>query len=91
MAVGSGGTREDIARKLKYVGIDHLFDVVVTVSDCKRNKPDPDIFLEATRRLNMSTDRVLVVEDSENGMEAAKRAGIRYVHISKVDEYFQQF
>lgn len=91
MAVGSGGTREDTARKLKHIDIYHLFDVVVTISDCNRNKPAPDIFLEAAKRLNISTDCILVVEDSESGVEAARRAGIQCVHVSKVDEYFGRF
>lgn len=40
-------------------------------------KPNPDIFLYAAKKLGADPEECLVIEDSPNGIEAAKRAGMR--------------
>ena len=53
-----------------------LFGALVSGLDVPRGKPAPDIFLEAARRLGVPAARCLVIEDSRNGMLAAKAAGM---------------
>ncbi len=53
-----------------------LFGALVSGLDVPRGKPAPDIFLETARRLGVPPARCLVVEDSRNGMLAAKAAGM---------------
>src|SRR5271169_9801 len=51
LAVASGGTRIIIEQVLEHLGIRKLFAAVVTSEDVTRQKPSPDIFLEAARRI----------------------------------------
>jgi HAD superfamily hydrolase (TIGR01509 family) len=51
------------------------FPVVVTGSDVRRGKPDPEPYLLATRRLGVPPSRSLVLEDSRTGVTAAEAAG----------------
>ncbi len=54
-----------------------LFDTIVCARDVKNAKPDPDIFLEAARRLDADPADCLVVEDSQNGVKAGLAAGMK--------------
>ncbi len=52
------------------------FETVVCRGDAERIKPAPDLFLEAARRLALDPAACLVIEDSLNGVKAAKAAGM---------------
>ncbi len=54
-----------------------VFDMIITSNDVKNPKPAPDIFLEAAKRFGVEPSECLVVEDSQNGVLAAKAAGMR--------------
>lgn len=81
MAVASGGMRRIVRRVLEVIDADHLFDAVVTAEDVVRHKPEPDIFLEAARRIGADPAGCVVFEDAEPGIEAARRAGMRVVDV----------
>jgi beta-phosphoglucomutase-like phosphatase (HAD superfamily) len=77
MAVASGGTREIVAATLLTANLLDLFDAVVAIEDVQgRGKPAPDIFLEAARRLHVAPGECTVFEDSDEGIEAARLAGM---------------
>jgi HAD superfamily hydrolase (TIGR01509 family) len=76
MAVASGGYRDTITRTLDRLGVRDWFDATVTAEDTMRHKPDPDVFLEAARRLNVEPAKCVVFEDTDIGLEAARRAGM---------------
>lgn len=61
---------------LSATGLGSYFSVRVTGDEVLRTKPAPDIFLLAARRLGLNPDACVVVEDSENGVAAAKAAGM---------------
>ena len=79
MAVASGGSRAIVTATLRATGLLPLFDTVVTLDDVGRAKPEPDLFLEAARRLGVPAGQCLVLEDSQEGLEAANRAGMRSI------------
>jgi beta-phosphoglucomutase-like phosphatase (HAD superfamily) len=56
-----------------------LFAVVVTREDAGRTKPAPDLYLTALSRLDVPASDALAVEDSANGVAAARAAGIRCI------------
>jgi len=64
----------DYARQ--HFHFDELFDAQICCRDVKNAKPAPDIFLEAARRVGVPPEKCLVVEDSQNGVLAARAAGI---------------
>lgn len=76
LAVGSNAETPVVEAVLAGAGLTALFDAVVTVSDTGRAKPAPDIFTLAAARLGVAPDRCLVLEDSDEGLEAAHRAGM---------------
>ena len=64
---------------LERAGLLHRFDALVFGDQVQRGKPEPDIFLKAASKLGGSPENCLVFEDSENGIIAAARAGMRPV------------
>jgi beta-phosphoglucomutase-like phosphatase (HAD superfamily) len=81
MAVASGGYRRIVERTLRHLGIIDWFGTLVTAEDTARHKPEPDVFLEAARRLAVAPERCTVYEDTDIGLEAARRAGMRWVDV----------
>jgi len=81
MAVASGGIQAHINEVLTHLGIRHLFQAVVTSEDVKRQKPAPDIFLEAARRLGVAPQFCRAYEDTDLGLEAIRAAGMEAVDV----------
>jgi beta-phosphoglucomutase family hydrolase len=84
MAVASGSTREMVERTLQQLGILDWFECLVAAEDTERHKPEPDVFLEAARRLQVVPDRCCVYEDTDTGLTAARQAGMACVDIRKM-------
>jgi beta-phosphoglucomutase family hydrolase len=81
MAVASGGTRHVIETVLNHLNLRHYFDAVVTSEDVVRQKPAPDIFLEAARRINVSPADCIGYEDTDLGMTAIRAAGMHAIDV----------
>lgn len=61
---------------LEKLGLTHHFQTTVCRGDAPRIKPAPDLFLAASERLGVAPEKCLVIEDSLNGLKAAKEAGM---------------
>lgn len=81
IAIASGGSRAMVERTLRQIGLYDWFSVVVTAEDTTRHKPEPDVFLEAARRLAVLPAICTVYEDTDLGLEAARRAGMRGIDV----------
>ncbi len=81
LAVASGGTQRLINQVLGHLGILHLFDAVVTSEDVVNQKPAPDIFLEAARRIGVPPQFCRAYEDTDLGMQAIRAAGMEGVDV----------
>jgi len=81
MAVASGGHRHMVELTLRQIGILDWFPVIVAAEDTTRHKPEPDVFLEAARRLCVAPAECTVYEDTDLGVEAARRAGMSWVDV----------
>ncbi len=81
LAVASGGTRRAVEQVLGHLGIRDLFSTVVTSEDVARQKPAPDIFLEAARRLGVAPERCRAYEDTDLGLQAIRAAGMEAVDV----------
>jgi HAD superfamily hydrolase (TIGR01509 family) len=82
LAVASGGYRDVVQKTLEFVALQDWFDAMVCAEDTPRHKPEPDVFLEAARRLGVSdVARCVVFEDTDIGLEAARRAGMTGVDV----------
>lgn len=82
MAVGSSSERDWVHGHLKRLGIFDRFDTIVTAEDVNKNaKPAPDIYLKVLENLEVAPQNALVLEDSNNGVVASHRAGIRVIAV----------
>ena len=84
MAVASGGQRRMVEKTLAQLGVLDWFPVVVAAEDTHQHKPEPDVFLEAARRLGVAPAACTVYEDTDLGLEAARRAGMRWVDVRRM-------
>ncbi|MBA4420310.1 MAG: beta-phosphoglucomutase [Anaerolinea sp.] len=80
-AVASSGPMENILAILEEARIRAHFATIVSAVG-HPGKPDPWVFLEAVRQLNVDSCRVVVIEDSAAGVLAAHRAGLRCIAVS---------
>lgn len=81
LAVASSSPANWVERHLADRHLLHRFAAVATGDRVRRGKPWPDVFLDAARRLDIAPDRCLVIEDSHNGVAAAKAAGMHCVAV----------
>ncbi len=79
VAVASSSTKEIINLILQKTELAHYFDFIVSGEDVKAGKPAPDIFLHTAKLLGVNPGECIVIEDSENGIKAAKAAGMKCV------------
>jgi len=81
LALASSSNRELIDLALDLMGVAKYFKATVSSEEVARGKPAPDVYLEAARRLGVDADKAAAIEDSRNGIRAAKAAGMRVVAI----------
>lgn len=84
LAVASGGTLRVITQVLEHLDILALFDAIVTSEDVTRQKPAPDIFLEAARRIGVPPHLCRAYEDTDLGMTAIRAAGMEAVDVREL-------
>ncbi|MEO7762344.1 MAG: HAD family phosphatase [Casimicrobiaceae bacterium] len=82
LALGTAGNPANIKFAVDGLGLTDFFDALVGAADVTRGKPEPDIFLEAARRMNVAPEQCVVFEDAPLGIEAARRAGMRAVALT---------
>jgi HAD superfamily hydrolase (TIGR01509 family) len=79
LAVASSNSMPEIMRVTDAFQIRHYFHALIAGTECAHSKPEPDIFLKAAESLKVSPEECLVIEDSANGILAAKRAGMKSI------------
>ena len=80
-ALVSSSGHKLIDKYIKHLDLFKKFNIIITGDDVKKGKPNPDGFLLAINKLNSNVDNSLVIEDSKNGILAAKNGNIRSVFI----------
>ena len=76
VAVGTNAEASIARTSLSAVGLGDVFAAIVSISDTLPPKPDPALFQEAARRLGVAPAQCLVIEDSRQGLAAARAAGM---------------
>lgn len=79
LAVASSSVQELVLPILASTGTEHFFDQIITGDQVCRAKPNPEIFLLAAQKLKIQPEKCVVIEDSANGIRAARLAGMRCV------------
>ena len=80
-AIASSAPRLNVEVMHRALGFGDRIQVLVGAQDVSRGKPDPEVFLLAAKRLGISPDRCVVVEDAGAGIEAANRAGMASIGV----------
>ena len=79
MGVVTSSRRDHFDVIHRQTGLLRYFDFVLTADDLRRVKPDPEPYLRAVERSGMDRDTCVAIEDSERGLESARRAGVRCI------------
>jgi HAD superfamily hydrolase (TIGR01509 family) len=69
------------------LGIYDWFGAIVTSEDVVRQKPAPDIFLEAARQLGVDPSQCRAFEDTDLGMESIRAAGMEAIDVRLFPDY----
>jgi HAD superfamily hydrolase (TIGR01509 family) len=81
LAVASGGIRRLVDKTVAALDLADCFAAIKTAEDVVHGKPAPDLFLAAAAAIGVPPDRCIVYEDSDLGLEAARRAGMAWVDV----------
>ena len=79
LTIASSSSMENIKKVTRQCGIASYFDCMVSGVDLKESKPDPAIYLDTLRRLNLKPEEVIAIEDSTYGIQACIGANIRVI------------
>lgn len=88
-ALATSATKKRMEAVINLFRLHTLFDIVVCDEEVAASKPDPQIFVLASQKLAVEPTECLVIEDSENGKLAAKKAGMKclgFKGLSHVEE-----
>lgn len=81
ISVASGSDISLVKPSLQQIGLEELFDIVITPAQVERGKPAPDMFLLAAERMGVAPEECLVFEDGQAGLDAADAAGMASVFV----------
>lgn len=82
-AIASSAPLANVEVMLGALRLGELFDAIVSAEDVTAGKPDPQVFVQAAERLGVPPSHCIVVEDAAAGIEAARRAGMRSIGVSR--------
>ena len=81
MAIASSASRRWVVGHIERLGLHAHWDAVLTRDDVARSKPSPDLYVAATKALDVAPEHAVALEDSPHGIAAAKDAGLRAVAV----------
>ncbi|KKQ25912.1 MAG: HAD family hydrolase [Candidatus Woesebacteria bacterium GW2011_GWA1_37_8] len=77
LGLATSNSKEIVYKISKLLGLDGVFDAIVTGEEIKNKKPDPEIFLKIAQKLKVYPYECFVFEDSASGVIAAQKAGMK--------------
>lgn len=90
LAIASSSQRNWIDMALARFDIGHYFRYIVVAQDVGRGKPDPAVYIEAARRLDVPADECIAIEDSTNGLKSAKAADMFCIALQHLSDTHPQ-
>lgn len=85
MAVASSSPMYEITEVAQALGLDGCFEFLISGETVEHPKPAPDIFLQAAAHMGVPPEDCIVIEDSSNGVRAAKAAGMTCIALRNPD------
>ena len=81
ISIATTASKKNTIDILQYFSVLDLFDFIVTKEDVKNTKPDPECYKKVIEHFNLQPQDALIFEDSDIGIEAAKRSGASYIKV----------
>jgi len=82
LAIVSSTPRKNVEMILRSLSLENAFQAIIAEEDVRLGKPNPEGFLMAAERLGVDSSRCAVIEDSPDGIEAAKQAGMTAIGLA---------
>lgn len=82
LGVATSALQDNLDFVLEHIPIRHYFSAMIEGSQIKQGKPDPEVYLKATKELNVSVENCVAIEDSFSGIKSAISAGMKVVGIT---------
>jgi HAD superfamily hydrolase (TIGR01509 family) len=79
ICLATSADKPSVIRILNKFNLEKYFDVIISSNDVKEAKPDPEMFIQASKRLGVDPTNCLVVGDSPFDVIAAKKAGMKII------------
>ena len=79
LGLASSNNRKSVESIVEKFELDKYIEVTMSGEDVSKGKPDPEIFLTTAKKLSINPEDCIVVEDAENGVVAAKAAGMKCI------------
>ena len=86
MAVCSNSIRKSVEVMIQQAGLDKYFEFYVSNEDVSKGKPDPEMYIKAMDKMNLRPEECLILEDNENGINAAKVSGGHLLKIGEITD-----
>ena len=86
MAVCSNSIRNTIEIMMDKASLSKNFEFYVSNQDVKNGKPDPEMYNMAIRKLGLTPQECMIIEDNENGIKAAKASGAWVMEVDEVED-----
>ncbi len=86
IAVASSSEKETIRKYLAKINVLDFFNVIVAGDMIENGKPNPEIYLKAVEKLNLSTEQCIGIEDSNSGILSVYRAGLKPIMIPDLEQ-----
>lgn len=91
LLLGSSASKSTIEKVFTRFELYPYFKHLVSGEDFPKSKPDPAVFLKASELATHSKDESIIIEDSTNGILAAKAAGIRVIGYQSANSKMQAY
>ena len=85
MAIASSNNRKVVDAVVNRFGLSKYMKFIISGEEVRKGKPNPEIFLTAAKKMGVEPEACLVIEDAENGVKAAKAAGMKCIGLKNMD------
>jgi HAD superfamily hydrolase (TIGR01509 family) len=86
LAVASNSIRNTVQVMMEKSALINFLDFFLSNQDVTAGKPDPEIYVKAIQKLGLRPDECLIIEDNENGKQAARGSGAWLMEVNEVEE-----
>lgn len=86
LAVCSNSVRNSVQTMLDKASLIDYMDFYISNQDVKKGKPDPEMYIKAIKRMGLTPNECMIVEDNDHGIMAAKASGAFVMEVETVED-----